>query len=136
MAGYSTKNKTFRNGELKDANVSVIGDGYGGKANYAGVDGYGNVYVTTHEGFPIHKNGTANTSPVDVTFPTSTNILIHNKKSNDCACVIQVSFDGGTNYFDICRKGTLTIEAEIKSFKIKSNQNGCDYQALITTLDC
>lgn len=135
MAGYSTKNKTFRSGGLKDANISVIGDGYGANARYAGVDGYGNLCVKTQEGQPEHFNGTVGTSPITITPSSKTSgILIENPNANDCTDILQVSFDGGTNYFDIERRRPFSIETEVTSFKLKSNAAGTEYQIIVTRI--
>jgi hypothetical protein len=45
MTGYTTKNKTFNSGALRDSNVVVLGDGYSGSANFARVDSDGYQYV-------------------------------------------------------------------------------------------
>ena len=133
MSGYSTKNKTFRSGELKDANVTVIGDGYGAKANFAQVDECGRLHVHTVEGAPQHFNGTVGTSAIDITPDGySSQILIKNPKSNDCACELQVSFNGGTDFFTIERRASLCIDTEVNSFKLKANQAGCSYEILVT----
>lgn len=135
MAGYSTKNKTFKKGALKDAEVTVIGDGYGATANYAGVDGYGNLWVKNQEGQPEHFNGTVGAIAIDIT-PTikSSALLIHNPSANGNNDLLQVSFDNGTTYFDIERRGRLEIETEVDSFKLKSNNAGTEYQILVTRI--
>lgn len=135
MAGYSTKNKTFNKGALKDSNVVVIGDGYGATANYAGTDGYGNLCVKTNEGQPEHFNGIVGVTPIDITpIVKSTAILIHNPRGNGNNDLLQASFDGGSTYFDIERRGRLEIETEVTTFKLKSNNAGTEYQILVTRI--
>ena len=133
--GYTTKNRTFRTGDLKDANVSVIGDGYNASAQYTGVDGYGNLWVTTHEGTPQHFNGTVGPTPIDITLSTkSTALLIRNPRNNSNNDLLQVSFDGGTNYFNVERRASLQLETEVSSFRLRSNNAGTQYQIIVTRI--
>jgi len=85
-------------------------------------------------GDTIQDNDTATTSPVDVPAVAGgviTDILIEN--TNSSAATLQVSLDGGTNYFDMDKKSTLDgpINADITQIKIKASSGTCDYQYII-----
>ena len=120
-----------------DVSRVVISDGY--------TDGYWATITSTSaedrigldtwdlKGVPQQFNGIVGVSPVTITPTTSTTaILISNPYTNNANTILSVSFNGGTTYFDIERKGVFTIETEITSFKIKGSVASTNYQIVLT----
>lgn len=71
---------------------------------------------TSNAGKPMHYNGTANTSPVDVNLGATTrHVLIQNLDNTN---VLQVSFDGGTNYYTVQTLSTLELDAEVTGVRV------------------
>ena len=140
----------------RDEGIFIIADGYTGNdcPNYDPItDGYRtrvnsdwelevatdckNSTIRVRKGTPEHFNGIIGTTPTTITpVGESISILIHNPKTNSGNDFLQVSFDGGTNYFDIERRARLEIETEITSFMLKSNNSGTNYQIIATFKDC
>jgi hypothetical protein len=92
-----------------------------------GLDGW------TLKGIPQHFNGTVGTTATIIT-PSSptTAILISNPASNASSINLLASFDGGTTFFTIERRGQLSIETEVNSFQIKGSAAGTAYEILVT----
>jgi len=86
----------------------------------------------------IHDNGTVGTSNIQV--PSTPggkihSILIKNKESNPADAIIKVSFDGGTEYFDILNNENFTIDVASKPTQIDliATEAGVEYQILMNT---
>jgi len=142
--GISDSNTTNGRDEL----IIVIGDGYNDGCGQS-ADAYHtqvtenlelrvvtrDKYSSTRvfKGIPQHFNGTVGTVAITIT-PTikTTAVIIRNPQTNGANDLLQVSFDGGANYFDIERRGQLEIETEITSFKLKASSANRDYQIIVT----
>jgi hypothetical protein len=115
--------------------ASNVADGYGNRITsskhitqtYHGLDTW------ALSGTPQHFNGTVGTTAATIT-PTSTttSIIVINPATNPNSALLSVSFDGGTNFTDIERRGTLSISTEVSSFQIKANAANTAYQILVT----
>jgi hypothetical protein len=146
MIGIFDSNQTTAN----DVSIFVIGDGYESKCGdqmktFAYVNDAYELQVVTDDkrsstrvfkGSPHHYNGTVGIISITITpVNKTTAILIRNPQTNGTNVLLQVSFDGGTNYFDIERRGQLEIEAEVDSFQIKATVANSDYQIITTEYD-
>jgi len=115
--------------------ASNMYDGYGNyltsAANSAGTKRPLDTWDTN--GTPQHFNGTVGTSAATIT-PTSTttSIMVFNPSSNSAGVILSVSFDSGTTFFDIERRGILAIDAEVASFQIKASAASSNYQIIVT----
>lgn len=89
--------------------------------------------ISVEKGTPQHFNGTVGTTAITITpASTTTSILVDNPNSNLANRTLQVSFDGGTNFFTIIRGAALAIDTEVSSFLIKASVTGTSYQILVT----
>lgn len=103
---------------------------------FTSTDGYGSrrlLDVWIPKGVPEHFNGTVGTTAITIAPSSPTmSILIYNPTSNASGVTLGVSFDDGTNFFDIERRGSLEIEAEVSSFQIKASAASSSYQIIVT----
>jgi hypothetical protein len=129
-----------------DFNVGTIGTQTLRTASHT-VDGYGNLITSqasstvsrrgldtySIKGTPQHFNGTVGTTATTI-IPTTTTIaiLVSNPGTNAGGVTLEVSFDGGINFFTIERRGSLAIETEVSSFQIKGSVAGTAYEILVT----
>jgi hypothetical protein len=58
--------------------------------------------------------------------------MISNPASNSAGVTLSVSFDSGTTFFDIERRGSITVDAEVASFQIKASAIASNYQIIVT----
>lgn len=151
---YATRNQIMDSSHLKvhisEGRVSVLtvsaqpderlfvdatlrdGDGYALTSS----DGYGGkrlLDVCIPRGVPQHFNGVVGvlTQVIAPSLETVA-ILVHNPSSNVAGTVLSVSFDGGVNFFDIERRASLELEANVEMFHIKGSAAGTNYQILVT----
>ena len=133
MGQLNSNNKTLKKNNIRDTNIVVLADGYGGDYNFAKVDEDGYQYTHVKKGVIVHYNGIVGTTPITITPTNETiSILIHSPVFNTNADMLKVSFDGGINYFDITRAGSLGIETEVTSFLIQGTSSTVNYQILVT----
>jgi hypothetical protein len=115
--------------------ASNVADGYGNRITSSKhiVQTYHGLDTWDLSGTPQHFNGTVGTTAATIT-PTSvtTSVLVINPATNPNSALLSVSFDGGTNFTDIERRGTLSITTEVSSFQIKANAANTAYQILVT----
>lgn len=88
-----------------------------------------------------HFNGSVTTagSPVTISAPNSEKIssaIIDNPdkgtNANDKADLLLVSFDGGTTFKTVKRGTSLSVTASFTDIRIDSNNNGTNYEVIIT----
>jgi len=99
------------------------------------VDNLPQFETTDLVGTVTHFSGTATTTPAQVPSSPSTvisELLIRNTNTQGLA-KLQVSFDGGTAYFDIDAGDTLIWgpKGEIGSIYIRSSSGSVNYQILM-----
>jgi hypothetical protein len=99
------------------------------------VDALPQFETTDLVGSTTHFSGTATTTPVQLPGSPSTvisEVLIRNTNSTGLQ-KLQVSFDGGTSYFDIEQGDTLIWgpKGEITSVYIRSSSGTVSYQLIM-----
>ena len=87
-----------------------------------------------------HKNGSVTTAgtPVTITATGSKKILsalIINQavgpQANSLGDLLYVSFDGGSNYTTISRRGNIAIQGAYDDIRVDSNNNGVKYEIIL-----
>lgn len=86
-------------------------------------------------GSTVHYNGTATTTPANI--PISDNKVVSEVIIRNTGAVLttflQVSFDNGTNYFDVLSKEVITWspKGSQKHFVVRTNVLTTTYQAIV-----
>lgn len=83
-----------------------------------------------------HFNGTTNTFGVNLPGSSANNVttvIVRNPRSNDFGEVLSVSFDGGSNYFDLYRSESLvwTSSDDLAQINVKGSTASVDYQVIM-----
>ena len=127
--GRETSKWTKITNEAEDRTVDILTD-------TAGVD---RLAVSCCEKSDTnHYNGTVTTAPIQVPVVAGNQIqtlVIRNPRSNSSTEILMVSFDGGTEYFDLYRGQHLiwSFTDDITQIDIKGNTATVDYQIIINT---
>ena len=88
---------------------------------------------------PEHFNGTVGTSSTAVPASAGNTIfqvLVKNPRTNAFAETLEVSFDGGTNFFVLRRNDTLSAEnlGDLTQIEIKGSTASVDYEIVLSRL--
>ncbi|MFN3485189.1 MAG: hypothetical protein ACK44W_06880 [Planctomycetota bacterium] len=79
-------------------------------------------------GTPEHRNGTASTSPAEVTFSGPTkHVVVQNPGSAD---KLEVSFDGGTTYMLVLGKGHVSFPCRVTRVHVRATDGSIPYNIL------
>lgn len=112
--------------------TTSITDGYGEQITSQVSNSRRGLDTWALKGTPEHFNGTIGLTPSTLTpMGTTTSILVTNPSSNTASSIVQVSFDGGSTFYDITRGTSLSLEAEVDSFVIQANKASVDYQIIV-----
>jgi hypothetical protein len=81
-------------------------------------------------GTPEHKNGTATTSPAEVTFSGPTKHVV--VQSPGSADKLEVSFDGGVVYFPVLGKGHIALPCRVTRLHVRATDGNVPYNIVAT----
>ena len=96
----------------------------------------GRIEIRDLEGSTTHEVGTVGTTPVDL--PSSADkaiseLLINTQAIDSATKTLQISFDGGTNYFTLKRNTLVgwSVKGRLQQIKVKGSAASTNYDILI-----
>jgi hypothetical protein len=93
--------------------------------------------VASCGGMPVHLNGTATTTPADITVASagvskiSTGLMIQNRDTGGTNNLL-ISLDGGSVFYTVEYQTPLYLPVTIEAITIKSSAGTVDYEIIAT----